>query len=51
MAYKLGFKKYKAKTLEWLFFHDLDYVWWMLRKGDDIDIARHRIQAKNDMRP
>jgi hypothetical protein len=30
MAYKVGFGKYKDKTLEWLFFNNPGYVWWMI---------------------
>lgn len=33
MAYKLGFGKHKDRTLEWLFFHDPGYVWWMIDNG------------------
>jgi hypothetical protein len=33
MAYTLGFGKYKDRTLEWLFFNDPGYVWWMIDKG------------------
>lgn len=32
MAYALDFGKHKGKTLEWLFFHDPSYVWWMIDK-------------------
>jgi len=35
MAYTLGFGKYNGKTLEWLFFNDPGYVWWMIDKGAD----------------
>lgn len=33
MAYTLGFGKHRGKTLEWLFFNDPSYVWWMIDKG------------------
>ena len=33
MAYTLGFGKYKDRTLEWLFFNDPGYVWWMTGQG------------------
>lgn len=35
MAQFLEFGKYKnkKKTLEWLFFHDPGYVWWMIDNG------------------
>jgi hypothetical protein len=33
MACIVGFGEHKEKTLEWLFFHDLRYVWWMIDKG------------------
>jgi hypothetical protein len=33
MAYKVGFGRHKDKTLEWLFFNDPGYVWWMIDEG------------------
>ena len=30
MTHLVGFGRYKDKTLEWLFFHDPGYVWWMI---------------------
>jgi hypothetical protein len=33
MAYKLGFGRYADKTIEWIFFNDAGYVWWMIQKG------------------
>lgn len=33
MACKVGFGKHMDRTLEWLFFNDPGYVWWMLDKG------------------
>ena len=33
MAYTLGFGKHKDRTLEWLFFNDPGYVWWMTGQG------------------
>ena len=33
MVYTLGFGRYKDRTLEWLFFNDPGYVWWMIDKG------------------
>jgi len=30
MGHNVGFGKYSDKTLEWLFFNDPGYVWWML---------------------
>lgn len=33
MSFKLGFGKHKEKTLEWIFFNDPGYVWWMLDNG------------------
>lgn len=33
MAYKLGFGKHKDRTLEWIFFHDPGYAWWMIDTG------------------
>ena len=33
VAYKVGFGKYGEKTLEWLFFNDPGYVWWMIKEG------------------
>ena len=32
MACTVGFGKYRNRTLEWLFFHDPGYVWWMIDK-------------------
>jgi hypothetical protein len=32
MPQPVGFGQYKDKTLEWLFFHDPGYVWWMRAK-------------------
>jgi hypothetical protein len=29
MAAVLNFGKYKGKTLEWVFFHDPGYIWWI----------------------
>jgi hypothetical protein len=34
MAYKVGFGKHEEKTLEWLFFHDPGYVWWMIENNE-----------------
>lgn len=31
MAYTLGFGKHAERTLEWLFFNDPGYVWWMIK--------------------
>lgn len=45
MAYKLGFGKHADRTLEWLFFNDPGYVWWMLDSGADAKLkggARRR---------
>ncbi len=33
MAYTVGFGKHKDKTLEWLFFNDPGYVWWLIDEG------------------
>ncbi len=33
MSYTVGFGKHKDKTLEWLFFNDPGYVWWMIGQG------------------
>ncbi|NTW88850.1 MAG: hypothetical protein HGB26_06955 [Desulfobulbaceae bacterium] len=33
MSYTIGFGKHKDKTLEWLFFNDPGYVWWMIDEG------------------
>jgi hypothetical protein len=33
MAHTLGFGRYRSKTLEWLFFNDPGYVWWMIDDG------------------
>lgn len=33
MADKVGFGKYRERTLEWLFFNDPGYVWWMIDDG------------------
>lgn len=33
MVYTVGFGKHKARTLEWLFFNDPGYVWWMIDQG------------------
>ena len=30
MAYKVGFGRNADRTIEWLFFNDPGYVWWML---------------------
>lgn len=30
MTYKVGFGRHKDRTLEWLFFNDPGYVWWMI---------------------
>jgi len=35
MAYTVGFGKHKDRTLEWLFFNDPGYVWWMIEEGAD----------------
>lgn len=40
MAYILSFGKHKGKTLEWLFFNDPGYVWWMLEKDVDKDTTK-----------
>ena len=47
MAYTLGFGRYKERTLEWLFFNDPGYVWWMIDKGADENLkggARRRFE-------
>lgn len=41
MAFKLGFGKHAERTLEWLFFNDPGYVWWMI----DNDIASQRLHG------
>jgi hypothetical protein len=33
VAYLLGFGRYRDKTLEWVFFNDPGYVWWMVKEG------------------
>ena len=33
MAYTVGFGKHKDRTLEWLFFNDPGYIWWMIDQG------------------
>ncbi|MDX6383647.1 MAG: Exodeoxyribonuclease X-like C-terminal [Blastocatellia bacterium] len=48
MAYTLGFGKYKDRTIEWLFFNDPGYVWWMIDKGATKHLsaaARSRFEA------
>jgi hypothetical protein len=35
MAYTVDFGKHKDRTLEWLFFNDPGYVWWMIEEGAD----------------
>jgi hypothetical protein len=35
MAHTVGFGKHRDKTLEWLFFNDPGYVWWMINKDAD----------------
>src|SRR5689334_18407086 len=45
MAYTLGFGRYPDKTLEWVFFNDPGYIWWMVSKGADSNLggaARNR---------
>jgi hypothetical protein len=45
MAYTLGFGKYRDRTLEWLFFNDPGYVWWMIDQGAEKNLkgaARNR---------
>ena len=39
--YKVGFGKHKDKTLEWLFFNDPGYVWWMLDNGAEERLYGH----------
>jgi hypothetical protein len=29
MPYTVGFGKHRERTLEWLFFNDPGYVWWL----------------------
>jgi hypothetical protein len=33
MPYTVGFGKHRERTLEWLFFNDPGYVWWMIEEG------------------
>jgi hypothetical protein len=33
MPFKLGFGKHADRTLEWIFFNDPGYPWWMIEKG------------------
>jgi hypothetical protein len=30
MSYNIGFGKHRLKTLEWLFFNDPGYAWWIM---------------------
>ncbi len=48
MVYRLTFGKHKGKSLEWLFFNDPGYVWWMEGNGADRNLpvaARERLSA------
>lgn len=36
MSYRMGFGKHKGRTLEWLFFNDPGYVWWMINEGAEL---------------
>jgi hypothetical protein len=47
MAHSVGFKKHPDKTLEWLFFHDLSYVCWMIRKHA-VDSLKPAARARFD---
>jgi hypothetical protein len=47
MAHTVGFGKHKDRTLEWLFFNDPGYVWWMIDQGADKNLrgaARTRFE-------
>jgi hypothetical protein len=33
MGHTVGFGKHKGRTLEWIFFNDPGYVWWMIDEG------------------
>jgi hypothetical protein len=39
MAYTLGFGKHADKTLEWLFFNDPGYVWWMIHERAEKNLS------------
>lgn len=40
MAFVLSFGKHKGKTLEWLFFNDPGYVWWILQNNVEKDSTK-----------
>lgn len=37
MSHKVGIGKHAERTLEWLFFNDPGFVWWLLNKPDQLD--------------
>src|SRR5688572_12718266 len=37
MTLQIGFRKYRGKTLEWIFFHDPGYIWWIIDQKIDED--------------
>ena len=39
MAYTVGFGRHKDRTLEWLFFNDPGYVWWMIKEGAEKNLT------------
>jgi hypothetical protein len=48
MSFKVGFGKHADRTLEWLFFNDPGYVWWMVENdavGRLQGAARQRFDA------
>ena len=45
MAYTVGFGKQKGRTLEWLFFNDPGYVWWMIDQGAQKNLKGARAPA------
>jgi len=48
MSYKVGFGKHRDRTLEWLFFNDPGYAWWIIDNGATKNLssgARARFDA------
>lgn len=49
MAYKLGFGKHAERTIEWLFFNDPGYVWWMIANNADKNLHGAARQRFDDL--
>jgi hypothetical protein len=48
MALSLRFGKHKGRTVEWLFFNDPGYVYWMVEQGIDKDTKWFNVHQQSE---